>query len=43
MPYETKNFYLLLNASQACIIVKDNCSPELIAFLQDLKGKVNKK
>lgn len=41
---ETKtHFYLLINASQACIIIKDNCSPELITFLQDIKRKVNKK
>ena len=41
---ETKtHFYLLINGSQACIIIKNNCSPELITFLQDLKRKVNKK
>lgn len=35
---ETKtNFYLMIDKNQGMILVKDNCSPELIAFVQNLK------
>ena len=39
---ETKtHFYLMLAKNQGGIIIKQNCTPELIAFLQELKKKVN--
>ncbi len=39
---ETKtNFYLMIDNARGYIIVKDNCSPELIAFLSELKNKIH--
>lgn len=39
--YETKtNFYLFISNKQACVIVKENCSDELIQFIKDMFGKV---
>lgn len=39
---ETKtNFYLMISNQQGYLIKKDNCSPELIAFLSELKNKIN--
>lgn len=44
--YEIKesntNFYIFLSINQAILIVKDNCSQEIITFLQDLKKKIKK-
>jgi len=38
---ETKtNFYLMIDNAQGYIIVKNNCSPELISFLSELKNKI---
>lgn len=38
---ETKtNFYLYISKMQAYNIIKANCSPELISFLQELKTRV---
>ena len=40
---ETKtNFYIMMAKNQGIIIVKQNCSPELIIFLQSLKNTVSK-
>lgn len=37
---ETKtNFYIMLAINQGFIIVKENCTPELIEFIQSLKTK----
>lgn len=37
---ETKtNFYFMVTSNQGVIIVKNNCSPKLISFLQELKNK----
>ncbi len=37
---ETKtHFYLMTSSNTGIIIIKQNCSPELIVFLQDLKEK----
>lgn len=33
------NFYIMKSENQGYIIVKNNCSPELIAFIRDLKRK----
>lgn len=39
---ETKtNFYLMLSDVQGFLITKNNCSPELIEFLQGVKAKYN--
>mgnify|MGYP003305682378 CR=1 FL=1 len=36
--YETKtNFYILLNAKEVMIIVKENCSEELCEFIRNKK------
>lgn len=36
---ETKtNFYFMVTSNQGVIIVKNNCSPKLISFLQELKN-----
>ena len=41
---ETKeNFYLYIGNNQAHIIIKDNCSEGLIAFLSEIKNQVNEK
>lgn len=41
---ETKtNFYLMLAKNQGIIIVKQNCSPELIDFLQELKEQTKRR
>ena len=38
--YETKtNFYLFISNKQAYVIVKENCSDELIQFIKDIFGK----
>ena len=38
---ETKtNFYIMLAKNNGIIIVKQNCTPELIIFLQNLKNTV---
>ena len=34
------NFYLMLSHKQGYIIIKENCSPELIQFLSGLKAKI---
>ena len=40
---ETKtNFYLMIAENQGSVVVKDNCTPELIKFIQELKRKYNK-
>lgn len=37
---ETKtNFYIMLSSNQACNIIKSNCSPELIEFINNLNQK----
>lgn len=37
---ETKtNFYLMIAKNQGCIILKENCSEELVSFLRTLQGK----
>lgn len=33
------NFYIMKSENQSYIIVKNNCSPELIEFISDLKSK----
>ena len=33
------NFYIMVSKNQGFIIIKENCSPELIGFLQKLKNK----
>ena len=39
---ETKqNFYLMISQNQGMIIVKQNCSPELLSFLQQLHTKAS--
>lgn len=38
---ETKtNFYIMLAKNNGIIIVKQNCTPELIIFLQNLKNTI---
>ena len=39
---ETKtNFYLMISNQQGYLIKNDNCSPELITFLSELKNKIH--
>lgn len=39
---ETKtNFYLIYAKQEGCIIIKENCSPELIRFLHELRAEPN--
>ena len=33
------NFYIMKSPNQAHIIVKNNCSPELLEFISNLKNK----
>lgn len=33
------NFYIMISLNQGYMIVKNNCSPELIAFITGLKNK----
>jgi hypothetical protein len=41
--YETKtNFYIMLSKNQGLIIIKNNCQPEHIAFIQNVKKQLNK-
>ena len=40
---ETKeHFYLMISQNKGIIIIKRECTPELIAFIQELKRKYNK-
>lgn len=35
------NFYLMIAENQGYLILKSNCSPELITFLSELKNKIH--
>ena len=37
------NFYLMLAKTQGLIVIKSNCSDELISFLQNLSDKIKQK
>ncbi len=37
------NFYLILAKTQGLIVIKSNCSDELISFLQNLSDKIKQK
>lgn len=40
---ETKtNFYIMISENQGSIVIKENCSPEMIAFIQEIKQKYGK-
>lgn len=36
------NFYIMIAKDQGWIVVKQNCTPELIAFIQEIKQKYGK-
>lgn len=36
------NIYIMISENQSMIIIKKNCSPELLAFLQEIHMKINK-
>ncbi len=36
------NFYIMISENQGSIVMKQNCTPELIAFIQELKQKYGK-
>ncbi len=36
------NFYIMIAKDQGWIVVKNNCTPELIAFIQQIKREYNK-
>ena len=36
------NFYIMISENQGSIVIKQNCTPELIAFLQEIKQKYGK-
>ena len=36
------NMYIMISGNQSMIIINNNCSPELLAFLQTIHVKINK-
>lgn len=36
------NFYIMISENQGSIVIKQNCTPELISFIQELKQKYGK-